>query len=50
MTKRTDAVMHQQFSKVLSEELKNLEIGVHKFMMSCPIKHDNFMCVKKVAI
>ena len=50
MTKRTDAVKHQQFSVVFGEELKSHKIGVREFMMSCPIKHDNFMSVKKVAI
>ena len=48
MTKRTDAVMHQQFSMVFGEELKNHGIGVREFMMSCAIKHDYFMGVKKV--
>lgn len=41
--------MHRQFGKAFSEELKSHGIGVREFMMSCPIKHDNFMSVKKVA-
>lgn len=48
MAKRTDAVMHQQFCKVFGEELKSHGIGVREFMMSCAIKHDYFMSVKKV--
>lgn len=47
MTRRTEDVMHRHFSVIFSEELKNHGIGVREFMMSCHIKHDNFMLVKR---
>lgn len=43
-------VMHKRFSVVFNEELKLHGIKSGEFMMSCPIKHDNYIRVKKVAI
>ncbi len=43
-------VMHNQFSAVFNEELKAHGIKSGAFMLSCRIKHDNYIGVKKVAI
>lgn len=43
-------VMHKRFSAVFNEELKAHGIKSRVFMVSCPIKHDNYSGVKKVAI
>ncbi len=43
-------VMHKRFSVVFNEELKAHGIKSGEFMLSCPIKHDNYSSVKKVAI
>lgn len=48
--KKKIVVMHKRFSTVFNEELKAHGITSSEFMLSCPIKHDNFSGVKKVAI